>query len=186
MIRVRDVMSPEPVCVSPETTLREVAEILSGAGISGAPVIAAGEGVVGVISASDIIDFVASSPGVPTEREDGGDWDDIISAEKDEPEPSFVDLWEDAGADVLERFREVAGPEWNVLEEHTAAEVMTSGVVSIGPEQSLVDAARAMLDNRVHRLIVIEDGRVLGVITETDLVASQAGGKTERAEAPSE
>ncbi|HEX6307071.1 MAG TPA: CBS domain-containing protein [Longimicrobiales bacterium] len=176
MIRVRDVMTAEPVCVSPETTLREVAEILSSARISGAPVVASGGGVIGVISATDIIDFVASSPGVPTEREDMGDWDDIISAEKDEPEPSFVDLWEDAGADVLERFREVAGPEWNVLEEHTVGEVMSSGVISIGPDQTLVEAARAMLDNHVHRLIVIDGARVLGVITETDLVASQAGG----------
>jgi CBS domain-containing protein len=68
--KVRDVMTPDPVMVSPEATLREVAETLSAKHISGVPVVAAGRGLVGVISASDLIDFIATEPGVPTERPD--------------------------------------------------------------------------------------------------------------------
>jgi CBS domain-containing protein len=52
---VRDVMTPEVFCVTPETPLREVAALLVEHGISGVPVRGADGDVVGVVSEADIL-----------------------------------------------------------------------------------------------------------------------------------
>jgi CBS domain-containing protein len=173
--RVRDVMTRDPVMVSPEATLREVAETLSAKHISGVPVVAAGRGLVGVISASDLIDFIATEPGVPTERPDQTEWGEFAASTALEMAAAesgsfYTDFWDDAGADLLERFRAVAGPEWNVLEEHTAAEVMSRQVISIGSDEEIRDAARMMFAQAVHRLLVVDGGRLEGIITGRDLM----------------
>lgn len=47
---------------------------------------------------------------------------------------------------------------------------MTSGIVTIGPDRSLVAAARRMRDADVRCLPVVESGRLVGMITDRDLV----------------
>jgi CBS domain-containing protein len=48
---------------------------------------------------------------------------------------------------------------------------MTSQVVTVTPETSLLDAARLMLDRRISGLPVVGDGgRVVGIISEHDLL----------------
>lgn len=54
--------------------------------------------------------------------------------------------------------------------ERNVRDVMVKDVVSIEPAASLTDAARKMEDANVGMLPVVEDGRVLGVITDRDIV----------------
>lgn len=49
-------------------------------------------------------------------------------------------------------------------------DVMVQDVVSIDPSASLTEAARAMEDANVGMLPVVEDGKILGVITDRDIV----------------
>ncbi len=53
-------------------------------------------------------------------------------------------------------------------------DLMTTEVVTIGPEASLKEAARLMLEAGVSGLPVTEDGRLVGIITEADFVAEEA------------
>ena len=53
----------------------------------------------------------------------------------------------------------------------TAGDVMTSDVVTVGPEESVVDAARRMRDDQIRHLPVLEDGAIAGMISIRDLVA---------------
>ena len=55
-------------------------------------------------------------------------------------------------------------------ENRSVGDVMVKDVVSIDPSASLADAARAMDDANVGMLPVVEDGKVLGVITDRDIV----------------
>src|SRR5256884_8271526 len=52
----------------------------------------------------------------------------------------------------------------------SVGDVMVKDVVSIEPSASLTDAARKMDDANVGMLPVVEDGKVLGVITDRDIV----------------
>jgi len=55
-------------------------------------------------------------------------------------------------------------------ENRSVRDVMVKDVVSIDPSASLTDAARKMEDANVGMLPVVEDGKVLGVITDRDIV----------------
>src|SRR2546430_16919384 len=55
-------------------------------------------------------------------------------------------------------------------ENRSVRDVMIKDVVSIDPSASLTDAARRMEDANVGMLPVVEDGKVLGVITDRDIV----------------
>src|ERR687891_110459 len=52
----------------------------------------------------------------------------------------------------------------------TVADVMVADVVTVEPAASLTDAARIMDQENVGMLPVVDDGRVLGVITDRDIV----------------
>ena len=49
-------------------------------------------------------------------------------------------------------------------------EVMTSPVVSIHPHEEVADAAKLMSKRKIRRLPVVDDGRLVGVITENDIL----------------
>ena len=48
-------------------------------------------------------------------------------------------------------------------------EVMTTELVTIGPNDHVEDAARLLVDRRIHGLPVVENGRLVGILTDTDL-----------------
>lgn len=177
MASLRDIMTTDVLAVSPETPLREVASLLASEHISGVPVLAGNE-VVGVVSATDLLEFDASSPGASA---DHAEWAGVSAAEDweledDPPAAYFTDMWENAGADVVERFESTGGPEWNVLEEHVASEVMTRALVTLPPETSVREAARTMIDAEVRRVLVVADGELMGVATSRDVLRAVAEG----------
>ena len=51
----------------------------------------------------------------------------------------------------------------------TAADVASSDVVSVRPDDNLDDARRQMADNQVRRLPVVEDGRLVGMLAQADV-----------------
>ncbi|MGM0853866.1 MAG: DUF294 nucleotidyltransferase-like domain-containing protein [Bacillota bacterium] len=62
------------------------------------------------------------------------------------------------------------------LEERTTilkrvSDVMTKSVVTVRSDDSLEDAARAMGENRVSSVIILENNRIAGILTERDLVS---------------
>jgi len=75
--------------------------------------------------------------------------------------------------------------EWRaLLERASVAECMTRDPVTIAPDATVLEAARLMLERKIGGLPVVVDGRVVGVITESDLfrlVIAEASG-IERAE----
>ena len=50
------------------------------------------------------------------------------------------------------------------------SDLMTKDVVTIGPEDSLADAAGLMMTKKIGSLPVTENGRVVGMLTETDML----------------
>jgi acetoin utilization protein AcuB len=50
-------------------------------------------------------------------------------------------------------------------------EVMSRSVITIGPDQPVADAVQLMLKHKIGALPVVEDERVVGIITETDFRA---------------
>ncbi len=66
---------------------------------------------------------------------------------------------------------------WEVnylLTRLTVGEVMTKHVITTGPERPVAEAVRLMLVHKIGALPVTEEGRVVGIITETDLLRAFA------------
>ncbi|RLU89191.1 hypothetical protein CTZ27_22375 [Streptomyces griseocarneus] len=56
--------------------------------------------------------------------------------------------------------------------DRTAARLMSSPVVSVGPHDTVVDAARTMARRHVERLPVLDDrGALVGIVTRSDLLS---------------
>jgi predicted transcriptional regulator len=100
-------------------------------------------------------------------------------ADPDQDESSgsayFVDLWDDAGTDVTERFRSAETPEWDVLGEHTVEEAMSREVVTLPPDASLEAAAEYMRRTGAHRVLVANHDTLLGMVTTMDITRYVAG-----------
>jgi CBS domain-containing protein len=49
-------------------------------------------------------------------------------------------------------------------------EVMTEYVITISPEATVKEAARVMIDKKIGCLPVVEDQKLIGLLTETDIL----------------
>ncbi len=68
-------------------------------------------------------------------------------------------------------YREVGSVSVDVLlRAMPVSEIMSAPVISVGPDAELMDAARVMLQDKVGSLPVVERGRVVGIVTEIDLL----------------
>lgn len=54
----------------------------------------------------------------------------------------------------------------------TVADIMTAPLATIDASSSLIDAARKMVEKQVKRLVVTEHDKIIGIISQTDLVQS--------------
>ena len=177
MLTVKEIMTADPVTVAPETTLRELADLLAASNISGLPVVTASGEVVGVVSATDIISFTASMAGVPVDRSTQfTDWGEPDGEEETPDDEFFTEYWADSEADVVGRMRD-ASPEWDRLDEHTVAEVMSRRVEAVPVDATLDSAALRMMRARVHRLLVTSDNKLVGVVSALDFVRAVAEGR---------
>lgn len=141
MLTIRDVMSPSVVTIKPETPLKEVARLLIDRRISGVPVVD-GEGLVlGVVSEADLL-----------VKEQGAD---AIRHRR---------LSRLLGESTESRTQTVK------LGAVTAAEAMTSPAVTIASGRPIHEAAAIMTARHVNRLPVIDDGRLVGIVSRADLV----------------
>lgn len=56
------------------------------------------------------------------------------------------------------------------FDEDQLSLIMKKGCLTIGPEESIAAAAKIFADMRIHRLPVVEEGRIVGIVTPTDLL----------------
>jgi acetoin utilization protein AcuB len=57
----------------------------------------------------------------------------------------------------------------------TVGGVMTTSVIVVDPDRPIAEAARIMMDHKIGALPVVEEGRLVGIITESDFVRAMAG-----------
>ena len=145
---LRDVISTSVVSINPQDTLREAVDTMVENRVSALPVVDARGHCVGVISATDLLGMTK-------------DLSDELNA-----------LSESRGLDheaLVQKLEQA-----DILTEQANA-WMSTDVVSVGIESTIQHAARQMLRNRVHRLVVLDDERhVVGVVSTMDLLAAFA------------
>ncbi|MGN0099121.1 MAG: CBS domain-containing protein [Candidatus Methanomethylophilaceae archaeon] len=57
------------------------------------------------------------------------------------------------------------------FDEDQLSLIMKKGCITIGPDATVEEAARIFSEKRIHRLPVVEDGKLVGIVTPTDLLS---------------
>lgn len=182
-MKVREQMTTDVIVLAPGDSLRHAAQVFSEEHIGGAPVTSNGQPggkVVGVISMTDLLTFEADHPegfGDPPYPDRQQDELDRFPAGPNPPMPDpedlaayFTEAWSDNGEPLFDRIGEAA-QDSTPLSEHTVSEAMTYSVIAVGPDDSLQEAARQLLENDVHRALVMNDSKLVGLLTSTDLLS---------------
>ncbi len=149
-MNVRDVMNPEPVACQSKDMVSDAARLLRENQISGMPVLD-GEKVVGVVSESDLLKLLSI-------EEESGLW-----------LPSPLEVLEVPIRDLIRWEKMRSGAE--DMAQTRVSEVMTKKVYTIGPEDAVEEAADVMVRHRINRLPVVEDGKLVGIVTRGDIIA---------------
>ena len=180
MLRIADIMTRDVITVSPELGLRDVMELFAREHVSGAPVVA-GKQIIGVVTLSDVVTLAAALPGSPSLGAPSRDQSESEAADRfladqeaEAPSAFFTEMWDDSGADAAERTRSPDAPEWNTLDECTVRDAMTADVLALPSDASVTRAAAFMQQHCIHRVLVIEKGELLGIVTTSDIARAVA------------
>jgi CBS domain-containing protein len=151
VVRVRDVMNVKPITIQADGTVSEAARILRDNRISGMPVLD-GERLVGVISESDLLRLLS------VEGDEGGLW-----------LPSPFEVFEVPFRDLVkwEKMRKSS----EEVPDKKVSEVMSKNLHEIGPEDTVEEVASIMTRHRINRLPVVENGRLVGIVTRGDIIS---------------
>jgi CBS domain-containing protein len=142
---VRDVMSTDVVTLRPEQTVEEAADVLARKGIGAAPVVDAGERLVGLLRDEDLI-LSEANVHVPTA---------ISFLGADFVLPSALHRFEDD-------LKKAAGA--------SVGDVMTDDFPTVGPGDTLERLATLMHDREVTHVPVVDGGQLVGIVARGDLV----------------
>ncbi|MBD0281107.1 MAG: CBS domain-containing protein [Thermoleophilaceae bacterium] len=148
---VRDIMDPSPATVAPDTPVEEVIRTLRQHELPGVPVVDGDGRCVGIVTEADLV--------LP---DDQGDLHI----------PHYVNLF--GGTVFLEplsRFEERLRKAF----ASTAADMMTPDPDTVTPDTPVQEAARLLHSSGHNRLPVVEDGRLVGVVTRVDVLGALAG-----------
>lgn len=171
MLRLRDIMTAEVLTFSPDLSLRRAVELLVRNHLGGAPVIRGGT-LVGVLSSTDILELQASPPPQPADRGGGVEPVDLVESLPEENEGGssfFWSYWADEAVDLAERL-EISEPEQpDVLDENTVDTAMTREVLSLPASATVQEGAAFMTRHGIHRVLVEEEGRLVGIVTTSDV-----------------
>ena len=156
--RARDLMKTKVISLVSTAPVREAIETFEEYHISGAPVTNEGGKLVGVLSAFDIAKSEHLREGrLATER---GEYyfSNPLGEEFEEPDWREVEFY---GRDDYDD---------TMLGRETVGDWMTPNVISTDPDASMKDVCETMRTEGIHRLLVMEDERLVGIISTYDIV----------------
>ena len=155
-MRAMDVMTTNVITVEPNTSVQELATLLSERGISGVPVVASDNRLVGVVTEGDLLHRAETG----TERR--------IQRRRSR--------WLDTFVSDQEAARDYVKAHGRVVRE-----IMTRDVISVSDTTELADIATLLETKRIKRVPVLRDGKLVGIVSRANLVRALAMTKSEPA-----
>jgi CBS domain-containing protein len=148
-MKVRDIMTKEVLTVKPNASVNEVARLMGARDVSGVPVVDDEGRVVGIITELDLI--------VRNTRLEM---------------PRFIEVLDwgriplERPGHAQERLKHILGTE--------ARDVMTPKVVMIEQDAEVEELAELMVKRRVNPVPVVENERLVGIVSRADLIDMMA------------
>jgi CBS domain-containing protein len=147
---VRDIMEPDPVTVRPDTPVEDVVRTLRQHELPGLPVVEGDGTCVGIVTEADLV---------------------LPDDEGDLHIPHYINLF--GGTVFLEPLSRFEGRLRKAFASQ-AADMMTRDPDTVAPDTDVREAARLIHESGHNRLPVVEDGRLVGVVTRVDVLGALA------------
>ena len=157
-MRVREVMSTPVVHIGPDETLAELERVLTSTRLGGLPVLEHGR-LVGVVSRSDVLRAIGVERAIAEAQADVyREYHDDPFAPRKRAEREEAEQREGIEQQIARRMATLR-----------VRDAMTADVVTVDAEAPVREAAARMAAHRIHRVIVTERGRVVGVLSALDV-----------------
>lgn len=149
-MQVKDIMTKDPITVTPATDVHTLAELFVEKNISGAPVVDDSGKLLGVV------------------QEEG-----VIFQDKKVHLPTFIHISLGFLTFGVKQFEE----EMKKVTATKTSDILEKDIIILSPEMSIEDAATAMIEKASYYCPVVEGEKLVGVITKKDIVRSIARGQ---------
>jgi len=146
MLKVKDIMTTDLITVSSETEILQAATVLLGSHINGVPVVDEAGKLVGILCQSD-----------------------LIAQQKRLPIPSFFTFMDGifSTSSVKQIEKQV-----KKIAAITVSQAMTPNPVFVEPDMSIEVVASLMVDNSIHTIPVLDDGKLVGIVGKEDILST--------------
>jgi CBS domain-containing protein len=151
MIRAGDIMTRDPITISPETELAEAAKLLLEKNINGVPVVDGTGQLVGILCQSD-----------------------LIKQQKKLPIPSIFTLLD--GIIPLTSMKHLE-KEVRKITGTTVAHTMTPNPVTVRSDMTIQEIAGLMVDKNYHTIPVVDEGKLVGIVGKEDVLRTMMPGE---------
>lgn len=148
MLKARDIMTPNPVTIGPDTPITEAVKILLEKRFNGLPVVDADGALLGVLCQSD-----------------------LVAQQKTPDAPSIFTILDGFISFGLKH----AEQDLHKITALTAREAMTESPITVRPDTRLDEIASLMVKAKYYSLPVLENGRVTGIIGKEDILRTVIG-----------
>jgi CBS-domain-containing membrane protein len=144
MIRAKDIMTPDPLVVRPETEIPEAARLLLDKNINGIPVVNDNNDLVGIICQSD-----------------------LVAMQRKVPLPSLFTLLDsllplNSWSKMEKEIKKIAAAR--------VEDAMTPDPQSVDLDTGLEELAEIMVLKKYHTLPVVDEGKLVGVVGKADVL----------------
>ena len=146
--RVAEIMQKKVKTIGPDKTLPALERELLRWRIGAMPVVERGK-LIGIVSRSDVVRQLC------VERSLG---EAMADAYRDQTDAGFASHSQ----------RAIAGEIGHRMEHLRVRDVMIQDVVTVPPDLSVVKAAQLLIERRIHRLPVLENGKLVGIVSSLD------------------
>ena len=140
-MQAKELMSRAVIFAQPDMPVAALAEMIAARGISAVPVLEEDGTPVGIVTEGDLIRRLADEPPGPLR------W--------------FFSLFGNSQS-LVQRYVKAHGA--------TAQDVMTRTLVTVREDASAEDVARAMERHHVRRVMVLNEGKLTGIVSRADLL----------------
>lgn len=149
---VQDLMQPAVKVVMEEESLADLDQAFLDAKVGGFPVVDQDGQLVGIVSHADVVRQLTVERGM---AEYVSDYYRDVQHYESEPGESLAGIAERIG---------------RRLEDLQIKDVMSTKVIVVSPSDSLTELAYTFVHHHIHRLPVVEKGRLVGIVTTMDVV----------------
>lgn len=163
-----DIMSRDLVTVPLNATLAALALVLQDNRITGAPVVDDEGHLVGIVSQSDLVRYATQPDSHPRVAQRAFRSAEGEESDDDYGHPYYTALDTEELTEIHERFIE------EDYGDALVSEIYTPFTVTAEKSAAIAELARLMVTKRVHRLIIVDGKKAVGIVTSMDILKTLA------------